>query len=191
MVNTVKGWNSPYTIKKFTKFILTIIIVALHSTMAEETSVNSSSINSVTANDLNEDDCATTIPQILPTDVTIQNEASLPPIDHGTKNGMQIEFQNCLSMIYYAFVSAKTMRTEEIASRMCEQLFSNSTRMGYAKQLMKGECHLTNLFNRMPVESHELNNNSNTIQCRLKVKQILVGRNAKPWMSILQHHHLQ
>ena len=122
MVNTVKGWNSPYTIKKFTKFILTIIIVALHSTMAEETSVNSSSINSVTANDLNEDDCATTIPQILPTDVTIQNEASLPPIDHGTKNGMQIEFQNCLSMICYAPVSTKTMRTEEIISNMCEQL---------------------------------------------------------------------
>ena len=142
--------------------------------MAEETSVNSLSSNSVHVNDLNEDDRTTLITQILPTDVSIQNEATLPPIDQATKNGMQIEFQNCLSMICYASMSNKTMKNEEIISKMHEQLFSNSTRMGCAEQLAKGEGHFANLFDRVLVESHGLNNNHNATRCRLKVKPILI-----------------
>ena len=55
--------------------------------------------------------------------------------------------------------------------------------MGYAEQLATGEGHFANLFDRVPAESHGLNNNSNTTQCRLKVKQILMGRDAKPWFT--------
>ena len=44
------------------------------------------------------------------------------------------------------------MKSDELADKMHQQLFSTSTRKGVAEQLMKGEGHFRHLFDKVSVE---------------------------------------
>ena len=100
-----------------------------------------------------------------------------------TKNGTLHELQLLLSVACYEAANKKDMKTEELMAKCHEQLFSNSTRMGFAEQLVRGEGHFAHLFERVPVESHGVTNNNNTTTTtyKLKFKDFLIGDYATNW----------
>ena len=111
--------------------------------------------------------------EVSPTNI---NEIDVTIPEVATNNGLMTELQNLLSVVCYEAVNKKTMKTEELITKMYEQLFSNSTRMGYAEQLIRGEGYFAQLYEKVPVETHRINNNNtNTRRYKLRLKPMLVG----------------
>ena len=134
---------------------------------ADEIDVDSDDDGSVTAN----------LSSINGTLNTSTSNTSRKP----TKNGMLNELQNTLSIACYEAANKKDMKEDKLMIKCCNELFSNSTRMGFSEQLIRGEGHFANLFERVPVEEHGANsNNTNnaSASCKLKIKDVLVGDNA-------------
>ena len=107
------------------------------------------------------------IHQVMPAEVSPTNineiDVTIPEVT--TNNGLMTELQNLLSIVCYEAVNKKTMKTKELITKMYEQLFSNSTRMGYAEQLIRGEGHFAQLYEKVPVETHGINNNNTNTRC--------------------------
>ena len=51
-------------------------------------------------------------------------------------------------------VNTKTMKMEELCTKVHEKLFSTSTRKGFAEKLMSREGQFKSLFERFPIETH-------------------------------------
>ena len=148
--------------------------------------------NSVSSIEEREDTLVSTLlidqptPQVMPASVAINQvneaEANIPETpEPTTTNGLLSELQNLLSVACYECVNQKTMKNDELMLKMHEQLFSNSTRIGFAKQLIRGEGHFSNLFDRVSIESRGMNN-SNGMRYRLRIKSMLVGGDkSKSW----------
>ena len=101
-----------------------------------------------------------------------------------TKNGILNELQNTLSIACYEAANKKDMKADELMIKCYNELFSNVTRVGFSEQLIRGEGHFANLFERVPAEEHgENSNNTNSASasCKLKIKDMLVGDNASIW----------
>ena len=103
-------------------------------------------------------------------------------VDTTIKNRLLIELQNLSSVVCHKAINQKEIKADELITKIYNQLFSISTRIGFVEQLVRGEGHFMNLFNYIPNENHIINNSSpNTIPYRLKIKQILLGNNMRPW----------
>ena len=66
-------------------------------------------------------------------------------------NRILVELQNFLSVVCYEAINKKDMKRDDIMMQMHAKLFSISTRMGYAEQLIRGEGHFSNMFGTVPV----------------------------------------
>ena len=109
-----------------------------------------------------------------PTNINSSNQ------QRSTINGLLIEFQNLMAVACYQSVNTNTMKQNELCTKMHDELFSNSARVGHAEQLMKGEGPFGCMFDRVSVESHGLNTTTSTA-CKLKVKPMLMGGDSKTW----------
>ena len=65
-------------------------------------------------------------------------------------------------------------------TQMHQQLFSDSQRLGFAKKLIRGDGHFSNLFERVPREEYGLNQ-SNQTRYHLKLKPLLLGNDDSNW----------
>ena len=81
----------------------------------------------------------------------------------------------------YEIANVKTMKMEESCGKVHEQLFSTSTREGVAEQLMRGEGQFRHLFDRVPIETHGLNNASSTTAYKYQIKPFLLGFETRIW----------
>ena len=82
------------------------------------------------------------------------NQPNPTTYEPSSRNGILIEFQNTMSVPAYENVNTKTMKMEELCTKVHEQLFSTSTRKGFAEKLMSGEGQFKHLFERVPIETH-------------------------------------
>ena len=65
-----------------------------------------------------------------------------------------------------------------LLKKMHGMLTSDSARIGFSGQLVKGEGHYANLFDRVPVEIHAMNA-SGVQQHKLKLKSVLLNDDSK------------
>ena len=151
-----------------------------NTNVEERNSINTLYEDDVSSVNSFSDAIVTPLAQVTPTQTSANNNnedaipPSLAPAPHATINGALTEAQMFLSDVCYETANTKTMKSEELAQKMHELLFSTTTRMGFAEQLLKGEGHFINLHDKVPIESHGLNN-SNGTRCKLRLKQMLLG----------------
>ena len=79
-----------------------------------------------------------------------------------------------------ATVNKNSMKISVLCDKMHAKFFSNSSRVGHAGQLLKGESPFQHLFDRVPVESH-VSNTSIALLYKHRVKYALIGKDTNPW----------
>ena len=126
----------------------------------DKTSVSSNDDESVIVSNVVTQPEAT--PHVMSSNVstTIVDELEVTLLEPATTNGLIIEMQNLLSVPCYECVNQKTMKNNELIGTIHDQLFSNSARIGVAEQLIRGKGHFAHPYDKVPIETHSLNNNN-------------------------------
>ena len=92
------------------------------------------------------------MPANVSTTIIDEAEVTLPVPE--TVNGLMTEMKNLLSVPCYECANQKTIKNDELIGKRCDHLFSNSTRIGFAEQLIRGEGNFAHPHDKVPIDTN-------------------------------------